>query len=333
MKNILRYVYGLLLVLAIAVTAFFLGRIFPIIGAAVFGIIIGIIIKNTFGVPGSANHGVNFTSKRILQLSIILLGGTLSLNQIAETGLSSLFVMIFTISVAFVTAFVAGKILKIDTNLSSLIGAGTAICGGSAIAAVSSVINADEHDVAYSISTIFLFNVVAVLIFPPLGHFLGLSDYGFGLFAGTAINDTSSVVAAGYIFSNAAGDFAAIVKLTRTTMIIPVCIGFMAYILFKQRKETEKGVRINFVKIFPWFILGFLLMAIVNSTGIINQNISIYIKESAKFLIVMALSAIGLKTDIKMMLKTGYKPMLLGLIVWFSVALTSLAVQFLTKQL
>ncbi len=332
-KKILHYVPGLILVLLISTIAYFLGNFFPIIGAAVFGIIIGILARNLLKIPGAANHGVNFSSKRILQASIIMLGGTLNLAQIAKTGASSFFVMIFTISAAFITAYIAGKILKIDTNLKSLIGVGTAICGGSAIAAISSVINADEHDVAYSISTIFLFNVIAVLLFPFLGHLLKLTDYGFGLFAGTAINDTSSVVAAGYTFSNSAGDFATIVKLTRTTMIIPISIVFMIYTLVSGRRHAGKDFRFNAGKIFPWFILGFLAMALINTSGIINQTLSFYIRESAKFMIVMALSAIGLKTDFRRMMHTGAKPLLLGFIVWVVVALTSLAVQFLTRQM
>jgi uncharacterized integral membrane protein (TIGR00698 family) len=332
-KILLNIVPGLVLTLIISIGAYFLGMFFPIIGAAVFGIVIGIVIKNLFKIPENMNHGINFSSKKILQFSIILLGGTLSLTQIAKTGVSSFFVMLFTISIAFIIAFAAGKILKVDTNLKSLIGSGTAICGGSAIAAISSVIDADEHDVAYSISTIFLFNVIAVLIFPPLGHLLGLSDYGFGLFAGTAINDTSSVVAAGYTFSNTAGDFATIVKLTRTTMIIPISLVFMVYVIISKKRESDNEIKFNIKKIFPWFILGFIGMAIINSTGIINQNFSFYIKEFAKFMIVMALSAIGLKTDIKRMLQTGAKPLFLGFIVWLAVAGTSLLVQFFTRQI
>ena len=332
-KNMVKFIPGIAMTLAISISAYILGKILPIIGAAVFGIIIGILLKNIFKLPGILNHGVNFSSKRILQFSIILLGGTLSLTQIAQTGLSSFFVMVFTISAAFLSAFIAGKILKINTNLKSLIGTGTAICGGSAIAAISSVINADEHDIAYSISTIFLFNVLAVLIFPPIGHFLGMSDYGFGLFAGTAINDTSSVVAAGYTFSNVSGDFATIVKLTRTTMIIPVSLIFMIYVIMTGRRDTKDGHRFNLKKIFPWFILGFAVMAVINTTGIISPTVSGHIKEAAKFLIVMALSAIGLKTDFRRMLETGPKPLLLGFIVWFFVTITSLLVQFVTNQI
>jgi uncharacterized integral membrane protein (TIGR00698 family) len=332
LKKIIHLIPGLGATLVVSVIAYFLGSFLPIIGAAVFGIVIGILLRNLIHIPVSFHLGIGFSAKRILQLSIIMLGGTLSLGQIAKTGTSSFFVMLFTISAAFITAFAIGKLMKAPTPLTSLIGVGTAICGGSAIAAVSSVINSDEHDISYSISTIFLFNVIAVLIFPPLGHLLGLSNYGFGLFAGTAINDTSSVVAAGYTFSNQAGDFATIVKLTRTTMIIPVSLAFMVYVLVSRKKEAGKAMHFNLVKIFPWFILGFIGMAVVNSAGVIQPGMSSVIKESAKFMIVMALSAIGLRTDLKRMFQTGPKPLLLGAIVWAAVTVTSLAVQGLTHQ-
>ena len=141
------------------------------------------------------------------------------------------------------------------------------------------------------------------------------------------------MVAAGFTYSNSAGDFATIVKLTRTTMIIPISIFFMVYIIISKRKNTEKSSKYNILKIFPWFILGFIGLSLVNSTGIINSLISSYIKETAKFMIVMALSAIGLKTDFRKMLETGLKPLLLGFIVWFFVSITSLLVQFMTKQI
>jgi uncharacterized integral membrane protein (TIGR00698 family) len=331
-KNILNIIPGLFFTIVIAIAASYLGMKFPIIGASVFGIMIGIIVNNLITINKQIKPGINFSSKMILQVSIILLGGTLSVAQILKTGISSFFVMVFTISVALLTAFAIGKLLKIDSNLRKLIGVGTAICGGSAIAAISPIIKADEHDIAYSISTIFFFNVIAVIIFPPLGHILGLSDYGFGIFAGTAINDTSSVVAAGYTFSNAAGDFATIVKLTRTTMIIPISIMFMFFALISKKKDSD-SVKLNMKRIFPWFIIGFIVMAIINSTGMINQNISAYIKESAKFLIVIALSAIGLKTDIKKMFESGFKPLFVGLITWIAVTVTSLAVQYYTGQI
>ena len=212
---------------------------------------------------------------------------------------------------------------------------GTAICGGSAIAAVSPVIGAKDDEIAYAMATIFLFNVIAVLIFPPLGHLLKFSDTAFGLWAGTAVNDTSSVVAAGYAFSNQAGAYATIVKLTRTTMIIPVSLIFAGAIAWQRKKLSQRGsaAKYSFTAIFPWFILGFLLASLLNTLGLLKGNTAVYLSYTGKFLIVMALAAVGLSADLKQMVGPGLKPLLLGLIVWFVVSLVSIGVQFMTAQI
>lgn len=326
---------GILFSFIVAFVANWLGTLFPIIGGAVFGILLGIIINNSINKPKSTIQGITFTSKKILQWAIILLGAGLSLTQVWKTGLSSFSVMLFTLSAAFLSAYGLGKILKVPNNLKSLIGVGTAICGGSAIAAISPIIEADDMDIAYSVSTIFLFNIIAVLIFPPLGHLLHFSDKAFGLWAGTAINDTSSVVAAGYAYSNVAGAYATIVKLTRTTMIIPISLIFSFITAYKKKKEANENSKVNysFKKIFPWFIIWFLVASLLNTIGLFSANSIHYINIIGKFMIVMALTAIGLNTDFKKMLKTGVKPILLGLMVWFIVAIVSIIVQYISGQI
>lgn len=326
---------GILLSFILALAATWLGNKYPIIGGPVFGIVLGIILNNTIGKPKWSVDGIKFTSKKILQWAIIVLGSSLSLTQVWKTGIQSLSVMLFTLSFAFISAYGFGKLMKIPFNLTSLIGVGTAICGGSAIAAVSPIIEAEEMDVAYSISTIFFFNIIAVLIFPPLGHLLGFSDTAFGLWAGTAVNDTSSVVAAGYAFSNHAGNYATIVKLTRTTMIIPISLLFAFVMALKKKKscEGENTVNYSVKSIFPWFILGFLITSLLNTLGLFKGDTVSYLSYTGKFLIVMALAAVGLSADFKKMLKTGLKPLFLGLIVWFTVSLVSIGVQFMTGQI
>ncbi|MDF2611493.1 MAG: putative protein family, partial [Lachnospiraceae bacterium] len=203
---------------------------------------------------------------------------------------------------------------------------GTSICGGSAIAATAPVIGADDQDIAFSISTIFLFNIIAVFIFPTLGRALGLSDLGFGMWAGTAINDTSSVVAAGYTFSDVAGDYATIVKLTRTLMIIPITL-FLAFYQMKKGKTSGEKVNYSIAKIFPWFVIGFLITAIINSAGILPSTIPSFLNSFGKFGIITAMAAIGLNTNLKKLIKNGLKPIALGLSCWFVVAVVSLVVQ------
>jgi uncharacterized integral membrane protein (TIGR00698 family) len=331
-----KYFPGILLSFILALPAAWLGNKYPVIGGPVFGVVLGIVMNNIFGKPEWSVNGIKFTSKRVLQWSIIILGCGLSLKQVLNTGLQSLSVMLFTLVCAFISAYGFGKLMKVPIRLTSLIGVGTAICGGSAIAAVSPIIEAEEMEVAYSISTIFLFNIIAVLVFPSLGHLLGFSDRAFGLWAGTAVNDTSSVVAAGYAFSSQAGSYATIVKLTRTTMIIPISLLFaVAMAFYKKRINTgcETAVNYSFKRIFPWFILGFLTTSLLNTLGLFDKNMISLLSSAGRFLIVMALTAVGLSADFKKMLKTGLRPLALGLIVWIIVALASIGMQFITGQI
>ena len=327
---------GLLLSVAIALAAWWLGHQVPLIGGPVFGIVIGIAVRNLLA-PGEAfNPGIQFASKQILQWSIIALGFGLSLTQVAQTGLQSLAVTLVTITVAFGTALLLGRVLKVHDKLKVLIGVGTAICGGSAIAAVTPIIKPDEHDTAFAISTIFLFNIVAVLLFPLLGHALHLSDLGFGLWAGTAINDTSSVVAAGYSYSTAAGDYATIVKLTRATLIIPICLVLAIAVAVREKRAAKHtGVASDFSlrRIFPWFILWFLVASAVRTAGLVPSAIQPAIHLAAEFMIIVALTAIGLSANLRKMASTGVRPILLGLGVWAAVSVSSLLVQVVIGQL
>jgi uncharacterized integral membrane protein (TIGR00698 family) len=313
---------GFALVLALAIPAYFLGKLVPLVGGPVFGILLGMILA-FWKRQTSYDRGINFTAKKILQASIILLGFEMNLARVFAVGSQSLYIMFFTLSAAFITAWLVGRHLKLEGNTSILIGVGTAICGGSAIAATAPVISANDKDVAYSISTIFLFNIAAVFIFPFVGHLLNMSDLGFGMWAGTAINDTSSVVAAGYSYSNEAGNFATIVKLTRTLMIVPITLTLA---IISARKNASNH-NFSFTKIFPWFILGFLVASIINTTGLISPGACKLLGEAGKFCIILAMTAIGLKTHLRELISNGLKPIVLGLACWLAVALVSLAAQ------
>ena len=322
---------GLLLSIVIALAALGLGKLAPLIGGPVFGIVLGILVRNTLAPGGSYTPGIQFAGKQVLQWSIIALGFGLSLDQVAKTGLESLSVTLVTMTVAFLAAWGLGRLLNVQDKLKILIGVGTAICGGSAIAAVTPIIKPDEHDTAFAISTIFLFNLVAVLLFPLLGHLLHLSDLGFGLWAGTAINDTSSVVAAGYSFSKQAGDYATIVKLTRATLIIPICLILAFATAWKQKKQGATDFSLR--RIFPWFILWFLVASGVRTAGLVPVAIQPALHLAAEFLIIVALTAIGLSANLRKMASTGARPILLGLGVWAAVAVSSLLVQLVIGQL
>lgn len=325
MKAIINKLPGIILAALIAIPAWLLGKAFPIIGSPVLGILFGIILA-FWKRPAQFNDGIQYTSKKLLQYSIILLGFDMNLFNVFKVGSQTLVLMAFTLTAAFVTAYAAGKLLKLDSKTKTLIGVGSAICGGSAIAATAPVIHADDEEVAHSISTIFLFNVIAAFLFPFLGHVLHMSDQNFGLWAGTAINDTSSVVAAGYSFSNSAGNLAVIVKLTRTLMIVPVTL-ILAFYTSKKSAKNQKG-NYNIIKIFPWFVLGFAAASVINTFLPMPQGISSFLSQAGKFVIVMAMAAIGLNTNLVKLIKSGVKPILLGFICWSVLALTSLVVQY-----
>ncbi|MCL4527903.1 MAG: YeiH family protein [Chloroflexi bacterium] len=329
MQNLRSYLPGTLLALVIAIIAYNLGMLVPVIGGPVFGILLGILLASIWASPAILRQGVKFTSKYILQLAVILLGFDMNMASIIKVGQQSLIVLVVTLSAAFLIAYFVGKSLSIDRKLYTLIGVGTAICGGSAIAAASSAIEAEDQDISYSISTIFLFNVIAVFLFPAIGHLLKLSDTGFGMWAGTAINDTSSVVAAGFSYSDAAGSFATIVKLTRSLMIVPVTLA-LAIIFSRGSRNANK---FDFAKVFPWFILGFLLAAVIRSSSFVPLDITNLLAWAGKFLIIAAMAAIGLNTNIQMFIKAGPRALLLGAATWVTVAMSSLAIQFFMRTL
>lgn len=314
---------GFLLCLLIAAAAYALGRAFPIVGGPVFGIILGACVAFARKPAAGLKPGIKFASKQVLQISIVLLGFNLQLQEVVGGGLRSLPVMLGTLVIVLTLAYAAGKMLGLDTNLRRLLGVGTAICGGSAIAALSSVIDVSETDVAYAISTVFLFNVAAVLLFPPLGHLLALSQHAFGLWAGTAINDTSSVVAAGFVYGHDAGNQAVIVKLTRTTLIIPIVLFYAGKRAWQARASGE-GV--DWARIIPWFILWFVAAAVINTFGVIPALAHPAISQAALLLIIVALTGVGLSADAKAIRTAGARPALLGLILWAAIAISSLAI-------
>lgn len=336
-KNIKTLGPGIIIALIIAWVAKFIEEILPVhlMGASVIALFIGIIINSFLKPSPWLKPGLKFTSKRILKFAIVLLGASLSIGTILTVGKLSILVMIFTLITCFGGGYIIGRLLGLNWKLSNLISSGTGICGGSAIAAIAPVIDAEEKDIAYAMSATFLFDIFMILLFPILGKWLGLSDMAYGLWAGTAVNDTSSVVAAGYAFSESAGDFATMVKLTRTLSIIPVVIVFGVINAKTKQKETSLLEAEHYIKekvsifsVFPWFIIGFIVLAVVNSIGIIPFNVTIIIKELSKFLMIASLAAIGLNTNFNEMKKSGLAPMIHGFIISALVVIVAIAVEY-----
>ncbi len=326
---------GIAVCAAIAVVALALGSAVPLIGGPIFAILIGLVLANT---PASAQAiaplQIKTTSGMALRVGIVLLGATLSLQDVATTGLVSLQVLVVTMGVGLLFAAFAGKSLGVDWRMRCLIGVGTTICGASAIAAVAPVIRAKSEEIAYAIPVIFLFNMLAVIIFPLFGHAIGLSDYGFGMWAGTAVNDTSAVVAAGFGFSQTAGEYAAIVKLTRTTLIIPItlALGLMMPWLDPEHPASSGDLGARVKNAIPTFIGLFVIASLINTLGLIGP-LAPYVRLLARFVFVLALAGVGLQCGKKAFIGAGFRPLVLGCGTWAAVALSSLLVQMWTHQL
>ncbi len=330
-RNVVKIFPGMMLSFAIALVAQLIERMLPIhiIGASVIALFLGMLI-NTFWRPEILTSGIKFTSKKLLKFAIILLGSSLSVDVIFNVGKLSLVVMFFTLLTCFGGGYFIGKLLKLDWKLSNLISAGTGICGGSAIAAIAPVIDAEDSDIAYAMSATFLFDMAMIILFPIMGKLMELSPEAYGLWAGTAVNDTSSVVAAGYALGEEAGDFATMVKLTRTLSIIPTVLVFSFVNVRVKRKaniNTERK-KVNILGVFPWFILGFVGLAAINSLGVIPSEASAIAKDISKFLMVSALAAIGLNTKLKDMKKSGINPMIHGFIISALVVIVAITVEY-----
>mgnify|MGYP000903621135 FL=1 len=330
---------GILLCLVIAVPSWFLGKAFPIIGGAVIAILAGMVVTLLLRDKSGMEPGIRFVSKKVLQWAVILLGFGMDLNVVVQTGRQSLPIIVCTISVSLLVAFFLRRWMQIPSKVATLIGVGSSICGGSAIAATAPVIDADEEEVAQAISVIFFFNVLAALLFPALGQAIGFdttSGEAFGIFAGTAVNDTSSVTATAatwdsmWNLGSATLDKAVTVKLTRTLAIIPITL-VLAF-LRTRREKQDGGNRVDFKKIFPFFILFFIAASIVTTVAVhfgVSASVFDPIKELSKFLIVLAMAAIGLNTNIVKLVRSGGKPIALGGCCWISITAVSLLMQHL----
>lgn len=337
-NNYLTFTLGIVTTVVLAIASKYLAGFIPygLISAGVFAMLIGMTLHSFFKKQAAMLNGIEFVSKKVLKASIVLMGASLSFAQVFHVGKYSIIVMAFTLLTAFGFGNLFGKLFHMNWKLSNLISAGTGICGGSAIAAISPTIEADDSDIAYAISATFLFDIVMVILFPIMGRFFGMTDIGYGLWAGTAVNDTSSVVAAGYAFSDAAGNYAVIVKLTRTLSIIPVVLIFSfvnEHLKAKKAVGKTGRIKINFKKIFPWFILLFLVMVGLRSINVISADFGEGLSNISKFAMIMSLGAIGLKTDFKRVIKSGFLPMVHGFIISALVVIVSFLVQMMLGQI
>ncbi len=339
--NIIKKIFpGLLFTLLIGAFSMLISDIIPgdLLGSSVLALLLGMLFNPIIKKFSFLSDGIQFTSKRILKIGIILMGVTLSFSQILTVGKYALGLMCFTLFTAFGGGYLLGRLFKVNWKLSSMLSASTAICGGTAVATLGPAIEAEDRDIAYAISATFLFDLLTVIIFPWLGNLMGLTDTSYGLWVGTAVNDTSSVVAAGYGFSEAAGSFAVIVKLTRTLFIVPIVLIFSIIharkkVKLGQKQPTIQMEKPKLINIFPWFILMFIAVVAIKSTGLIPKPAVTGISMLSKLFMVMALGAIGLKTSLNEVKGVGWKPMLLGVMIDTSVVFVALGAQALLQAI
>ena len=321
---------GISIAILISLVAWYLGILFPFIGGPVIGLFIGLLFGSLITDSEKLKTGIQFTSKKVLQYAVILLGFGLNLSQVFKVGLTSLPIILVTIATALVTAYFIQKLFKLDSEITTLVGVGSSICGGSAIAATAPVIKAKDESIATAISVIFFFNILAALLFPHLGSWLGLSNQGFAIFAGTAVNDTSSVTATASSWDSLHGtsilEQATIVKLTRTLAIIPITLGLSIW----QSKKEDKKESFSLIKAVPNFIIWFLVASLITTvTTSLGASATVFapLKNLSKFMIIMAMTAIGYQTNLKKLITKGGSALLVGGICWLLISVASLLMQ------
>ncbi|MDR7419991.1 MAG: putative sulfate exporter family transporter [Armatimonadota bacterium] len=317
---------GVVAVGAVAALAWIAGTRVPLIGAPVLALTVGLIARNLAGAHPALQPGVEFTLKRLLRLAIILFGATLSFGQVIRIGAASFAVIAVAIVLALGLTYAFGRWLGAPPGLVTLIGVGTAICGATAIITVGPIIESKDEEVAFAVTTIFLFNMLAVLVYPLLGHALALSDSTYGIWAGTAIHDTSSVLAASFAFSEPAGKVATVVKLTRTLALVPLALIYgVAHSYARSRAGAAAGTGVNLAKIFPWFILWFVVAALLNTWGLVSAGVGAGASLAGKFLVVMVMAAVGFSADLRRMHEIGLRPLYIGLVASVVIAVVSIA--------
>lgn len=343
-------IYGLFICLISACAAMVLAGLQSFVGAPMIALLIGIMIANLLPekVFAKLQKGGAFSSKYLLKAGIIITGATLSFQAVVGVGLSALPLIIFNICLSFLVACLAGKAMGVSANTRTLVGGGTAICGGTAIATLTPIIKAKEEEMAYAMAAIFLFDIFAAVMWPYAAGAMGFSPQQYGLIGGLAISDTSSVTAAGSTFDMitggvtavvqgeilTGGDMAVVVKLTRTVMLVFVAVAVMLIRMVRSGKAGEKTGDGSFVKqaakAFPLFVIGFLLTAVLNtmidfgSIPLGAVTLKTLCSKASKYFISCALVGVGFKIKLKELFTKGAKPVLLGGCTWLAVALATL---------
>lgn len=315
-----------------------IGQAVPLLGNSIAAILIGAIIRHTPLYEQLEKKITGFVSSYFLKTGIVLLGFTLSLRILSEVGPGVLVLLGVGVLVSISLSVILGKVFKVESDLALLIGIGSSICGGSAIVATAPIMEAEEKDIAVSVTTMLIYSMMALILLPTIGALLGHTDQMYGVFAGAAVNDTASVVATAFDWSEAAGGFATITKLTRTLFIVPVTLGIIALKFKKEAaSSTESGekFKISFKQILgliPMFVVLFVGAVILATIFTIPANVLSSISATSKVFMTLALVTIGLGVHIKEIKAAGLRPVLIGGLCWSAVVLNSaLFINFLYR--
>jgi uncharacterized integral membrane protein (TIGR00698 family) len=336
---------GYLLAAGVAISAYVIHRLpfapFSVTGdagvrhpisAAILAIVGGMLLRNTTALPTSIRAGCRHIVKKIIPVAIVCTGAGLNLLNVANVGLAAFVITVLCLVIGVGGGYALGRLLGLNSRTSLLLGAGTGICGNSAIVAVAPLVDADDDDVVLSIGTVNLFGLAAMLLWPVLGHRLAFNDESFGIWCGTTIHAVPQVVAAGFAFSTDAGAVATLIKLVRVTLMAPLV--FVLAMIHSHRagaKQSGNGLVIHYARLIPWFVWGFVALSALNTLGFIptlhfplreflsngsgpaQVSVGSLLTLSGELLLTLALAAIGLDVNIRELVSVGGRAVLAGL--------------------
>jgi uncharacterized integral membrane protein (TIGR00698 family) len=324
---------GLFLTAGLAGLAFALHRMpgVAVLSPMILATLIGIALNNVFGTPAWAKPGIKFSLKRVLRLGIILLGLQLMASQVTQVGLAGVSVIAATLVATLAFTKILGRLMGVDAKLAELIGAGTSICGASAVIATNTVTRGSDEDVAYAVACVTVFGSFSMLFYPLLPAMLHMSPAAFGLWSGASIHEIAQVIAAAFQEGAHSGEIATVAKLTRVMMLAPVVLALGVIAMRPAAYGRDAGRPASRAAApMPWFVLGFIAMVILNSIVIIPNGPKVWITYATTFLLTMALAAMGIETDFRKLKAKGMKPLLLAAAAWIFIAILALVLVKLT---
>jgi uncharacterized integral membrane protein (TIGR00698 family) len=313
---------GLLLTSGLALLATSLKKIpsLSFLSALILAILLGILVRNTIGLPQIFQPGITFSLKRILRLAIILLGLQLSLPQVIAVGPVGLGIVIVTLVSTFIFTCWFGRQLGVNNKLTKLIAAGTSICGASAVVATNSVVESKDEDVAYAVAIVTVFGTISMLLYPLLPALLNLNSQEFGIWCGVSIHEVAQVVAAAFQDGQTSGEIATIAKLSRVIFLAPIVL----ILGLLSTRISDKSKQVNLSKLpIPWFVFGFIALIVLNSLNIFPNGVKSMVIEGNRFLLTIAMAGMGLETSLKKIKETGIKPLYLGAVSWIFISVLS----------